>query len=84
MRAGSAPQAAGDTYNAWWVYEQKRFHMRLHMEKEMLGELKTIKKLLMLSLLHSGASSEEPDQATGMGAGNIRAMFPKRRRQKKH
>jgi len=42
-----------------------------------LKELRIIKKLLILLLLKSGASSEEIDRATGMGAGNIRAMFPK-------
>lgn len=52
------------------------------MSDDIGRELKTIKKLLMLGLLRSGATSEELDQATGMGAGNIRAMFPKRKRPK--
>jgi hypothetical protein len=42
-----------------------------------LREPKAIKKLLIFLLLKSGASSEEIDRATGMGASNIRAIFPK-------
>jgi len=41
-----------------------------------LKELRAIKKLLILLLLKTGATSEEIDKATGMGASNIRAMFP--------
>jgi hypothetical protein len=50
---------------------------------EELKELKSIKKLLVLMALRSGASSEDVDAATGMGAGNIRAMFPGKKRDKK-
>jgi hypothetical protein len=46
------------------------------MPNDELKELKTIKKLLILQLLRSGATSEDIDKATGMGANNIRAMFP--------
>ncbi|MFI5449449.1 MAG: hypothetical protein ACHQ03_06775 [Candidatus Bathyarchaeia archaeon] len=38
-------------------------------------ELVSIKKLLILLCLKMGATSEEVDTATGMGAGNIRALF---------
>lgn len=41
-----------------------------------LMELQSIKNLLILQLLKSGATSEEIDKATKMGAGNIRTMFP--------
>lgn len=43
-------------------------------------ELRAIKKLLVLLLLKNGATSEEIDRATGMGAGNIRALFPRRKK----
>jgi len=39
-------------------------------------ELASIRKLLILLLLKTGASSGEVDMATGMGAGNIRKLFP--------
>jgi hypothetical protein len=48
-----------------------------------LKELKSIKKLLMLWLRKNGATSEELDQATDMGASNIRAMFPTKKSKKK-
>lgn len=41
-----------------------------------LKELRSIKKLLILLCLKMGATSEEVDKATGMGASNIRTMFP--------
>lgn len=47
------------------------------MDSDELKEIRAIKKLLILLLLKNGATSEEIDKATGMGAGNIRAMFPK-------
>ncbi len=50
---------------------------------EELKELKSIKKLLVLMALRSGASSEDVDAATGMGAGNIRAIFPTKKRDRK-
>lgn len=51
---------------------------------KVLKELKNIKNLLMLSALRTGATSDEVNYATGMGAANIRAMFPvKRGRMKK-
>jgi len=48
-----------------------------------LRELKQIKNLLILSLLKAGATSDEVNLATGMGAANIRAMFPVKRGRKK-
>jgi hypothetical protein len=41
-----------------------------------LTELQSIRNLLILQSLRSGATSEEIDKATQMGAGNIRTMFP--------
>lgn len=41
-----------------------------------IDELMQIKKLLILALIRSGASSEEIALATGMGASTIRRMFP--------
>lgn len=52
-------------------------------DNDELKELKSIKKLLVLMALRSGATSEDVDAATGMGAGNIRAMFPTKKREKK-
>ncbi len=52
-------------------------------ENPELKELKSIKKLLAFIALRSGASPENIDEATGMGAGNIRAMFPEKKREKK-
>lgn len=46
------------------------------VEKE-LEELEAIKKLLMLHMLKSGATSKELEMATGMDAGGIRKMFAK-------
>jgi hypothetical protein len=46
-------------------------------------ELKRIRNLLMLLALKSGASSDEINYATGMGASNIRAMFPIKRGKRK-
>lgn len=48
-----------------------------------LKELRQIKNLLILSLLKAGATSEEVNYATGMGAANIRGMFPVKRERKK-
>lgn len=46
---------------------------------KVLKELRNIKNLLMLSALRAGATSDEVNYATGMGAANIRAMFPVKR-----
>jgi hypothetical protein len=46
-------------------------------KRDELKELQSVRNLLILQLLKSGASSEEIDLATGMGAGNIRGMFPR-------
>lgn len=42
-------------------------------------ELRQIRNLLILVALKSGATSEEVDYATGMGAANVRSMFPVKR-----
>ena len=42
-----------------------------------LKELTIIKKLLILQLLRDGATSEDVDKAVGMGASEIRRMFPR-------
>lgn len=39
-------------------------------------ELVQIKRLLILALIRSGASSDEIALATGMGASTVRKMFP--------
>ena len=49
-----------------------------------LKELRQIKNLLILLLLKGGATSEEVNLATGMGAANIRRMFPVRRGKKRN
>jgi hypothetical protein len=49
-------------------------------EENILNELKSIKKLLILIAMKSDANSDEIDKATGMGASNIRALFPKKKR----
>ncbi len=41
-----------------------------------LKELQSIRNLLILQLLKDGATSEEVNLATGMGAANIRRIFP--------
>lgn len=51
--------------------------------ERILKELKQIKNLLILSLLKTGGTSEEVNYATGMGAGNIRRMFPVKRSTRK-
>ena len=44
-------------------------------KRDELKELQSIRNLLIVQLLKVGATSEEIDLATGMGAGNIRNMF---------
>jgi hypothetical protein len=46
-------------------------------------ELRKIRNLLILLALKSGATSDEVHYATGMGAGNVRAMFPVKRGKRK-
>ncbi len=46
------------------------------MDEKEFKELQAIKKLLVLLSLKMGATSEDVDNATGMGASNVRAMFP--------
>ena len=43
---------------------------------EELKELKSIKNLIILLLLKSGATSDEINKAVDMGAGNVRRLFP--------
>jgi hypothetical protein len=50
---------------------------------KLFKEARQIRNLLILLALKSGASSDEVDYATGMGAANIRAMFPVKRGRKK-
>jgi hypothetical protein len=45
-------------------------------KRDEMKELQSIRNLLILQLLKGGATSEEIDLATKMGAGNIRTMFP--------
>ena len=52
-------------------------------DTDQLKELKAIKKLLVLMALKNGASPDDIDTATGMGAGNVRAMFPGSQRKKR-
>jgi hypothetical protein len=53
------------------VGEEKRGRKR-----DELVELRSIRNLLILLLFKSGSTSSEIDLATGMGASNIRGMFP--------
>lgn len=46
-------------------------------------DLRQIRNLLILLALKSGASSDEVHYATGMGAANIRALFPVKRGKRK-
>ncbi len=46
-------------------------------------ELRQIRNLLILLTLKTGASSDEVHYATGMGAANIRSMFPIKRGRRK-
>jgi len=50
--------------------------------KEMLQELESIKKLLILISIKSGANSEEIGHAVGIDSSNIRRMFPIRKTKK--
>ena len=43
--------------------------------RDELTELQSVRDLLIILLLKIGATSEEINIATGMGAGNIRAKF---------
>lgn len=52
-------------------------------EDSLSREMKRLRNLLVLLALKSGATSDEVDYATGMGAANIRAMFPVKRGKKK-
>lgn len=51
---------------------------------KLLKELKHIKNLMILSLLKAGATSDEVNYATGMGASNIRRLFPVKRGRKRN
>ena len=53
-------------------------------EEKVVKELRQIKNLLILTALKSGANSEEVDYATGMGASNIRRLFPVKRGKKQN
>jgi len=47
--------------------------------ERIVKELRQIKNLLILAALKRGATSDEVDYATGMGASNIRRLFPVKR-----
>jgi NADH/NAD ratio-sensing transcriptional regulator Rex len=47
-----------------------------------LQELQSIKKLLVLLLIKSGATSEEIGRALGVDSSTIRKMFPMRKTKK--
>ena len=51
--------------------------------KKLEKELRQIRNLLILVAMKSGASSDEVHYATGMGAANIRALFPVKRGRRK-
>ena len=50
---------------------------------KLFKEIRQIRNLLILLALKTDATSDEVDYATGMGATNIRAMFPVKRGRKK-
>ena len=50
---------------------------------KLFKEARQIRNLLILLALKTGATSDEVNLATGMGAANIRAMFPIKRGKKK-
>jgi len=52
-------------------------------ETKIEKELRQIRNLLILLALKSGATSDEVNYATGMGATNIRNMFPVKRGRRK-
>jgi hypothetical protein len=51
-------------------------------EKDSLKELQSIKKLLVLLLIKSGANSEEVGHALGVDSSVVRKMFPMRKTKK--
>ncbi len=52
-------------------------------DAKLAKELRQIRNLLMLLSLKMGATSDEIDYATGMGASNVRRMFPIKRGKKR-
>jgi hypothetical protein len=52
-------------------------------DEKLFKETRQIRNLLILLALKSGATSEEVNYATGMGATNISRMFPVKRGRKK-
>ncbi len=52
-------------------------------QDNLMKEMKRLRNLLILIALKSGATSDEVHYATGMGAPNIRAMFPIKRGRRK-
>lgn len=51
-------------------------------EESTLKELQSIKKLLILLLIKSGATSEEIGHAIGIDSSAVRKMFPMRKTKK--
>lgn len=51
-------------------------------DERLMKELRQIRNVLILVALKSGATSEEVGSATGMGGGNVRALFAGKRAKK--
>jgi NADH/NAD ratio-sensing transcriptional regulator Rex len=51
-------------------------------EEQLLKELQSIKRLLILLLIKSGATSEEIGRAVGIDSSVIRRMFPMKKTKK--
>lgn len=51
-------------------------------EEPVLKELQSIKKLLVLLTIKSGATSEEIGQAIGVDSSTVRKMFPMKKTKK--
>jgi hypothetical protein len=55
----------------------------MNQDNKIEKELRQIRNLLILLAMKSGANSDEVHYATGMGAANIRRMFPLKRGRRK-
>jgi hypothetical protein len=67
------------------MWRGKRMPIGAAIEKDnkLAKEIRQIRNLLILIVLKSGATSDEVHYATGMGAANIRHMFPVKRGRRK-
>jgi hypothetical protein len=54
----------------------------LNEEQSILKEIQSIKKLMVLLLIKSGATSEEIGLALGVDSSRVRQMFPMRKTKK--